>query len=57
MCLQCYRPTTYGDCFALVIAVYMRVADPLLNRAVSLSFMFGDTYLNALTCGCNGSKA
>lgn len=57
MCLQCYRPTTYGDCFALVIAVYMRVADPLLNRAVSLLFMFSAIYLNALTRRCNGSKA
>lgn len=57
MCLQCYRPTTYGDCFALVIAVYMRVADPLLNRAVSLPFMFGAIYLNALTGGSNGPKA
>jgi hypothetical protein len=57
MCLQCYRPTTYGDCFALVIAVYMRVADPLLNRAVSLLFMFSAIYLNVLTRRCNGSKA
>lgn len=57
MCLQCYRPTTYGDCFAPVNAVYMRVADPFLNRTVSLPFMFELAFLNALTGGDNASKS